>query len=133
MLGRDAAGEYVPLSDQDVSLWDDEMIDDADALLRRASALNAPGRYQLEAAVQSAHAVRRETGRADWPAIEKIYDGLLAVTGSPVVAINRAVAISQTRGGASGMGGLTRRLRTIHALRIISPIGPRAAICSPAR
>ncbi len=52
------------------------------------------GRYQLEAAVQSAHVVRRHSGRADWEAIERIYDALLAMTGSPVVAINRA-----SRGG----------------------------------
>ena len=57
----------------------------AETLLRRASTLGAIGRYQLEAAVQSAHVVRRRTGSADWEAIERIYDALLAMTGSPVV------------------------------------------------
>src|SRR5262245_8697520 len=64
------------------------------------------GRYQLEAAVQSAHVVRRLTGAADWAAIEKLYDALLALTGSPVVAINRAVAIAETRGPAAGLAAL---------------------------
>jgi RNA polymerase sigma-70 factor (ECF subfamily) len=53
--------------------------------------------------VQSAHVVRRRTGRADWAAIEKLYDALLALTGSPVVAINRAVAVAETRGRAAGL------------------------------
>ena len=56
------------------------------------------GRYQLEAAVQSAHVVRRLTGRSDWAAIAQLYDALLAMTGSPVVAINRAIAVAETRG-----------------------------------
>jgi RNA polymerase sigma-70 factor, ECF subfamily len=56
--------------------------------------------------VQSAHAVRRLNGVADWAAIERLYDGLLALTGSPVVAINRAVAIAETRGPAAGLAAL---------------------------
>jgi RNA polymerase sigma-70 factor (ECF subfamily) len=68
--------------------------------------MRAIGRYQLEAAVQSAHVVRRLTGAADWAAIEQLYDALLALTGSPVVAINRAVAIAQTRGPAAGLAAL---------------------------
>ena len=68
--------------------------------------MGAIGRYQLEAAVQSAHVVRRRTGAADWAAIEQLYDALLALTGSPVVAINRAVAIAETRGAAAGLAAL---------------------------
>jgi RNA polymerase sigma-70 factor (ECF subfamily) len=64
------------------------------------------GRYQLEAAVQSAHGVRRLTGAADWAAIEQLYDALLAMTGSPVVAINRAVAVAETQGPAAGLAAL---------------------------
>ena len=99
---RNAQGEYVPLAEQDPGLWNAALIDEAEALLFRASALGAVGRYQLEAAVQSAHGVRRRTGRADWAAIEKLYDALLALTGSPVVAINRAVALAETRGPVTG-------------------------------
>ena len=103
---RDAAGAYVPLAEQDPAQWDDALIDQAEALLLRASRLGGIGRYQLEAAVQSAHVVRRRTGRADWAAIAHLYDALLALTGSPVVAINRAVAIAEARGAAEGLAAL---------------------------
>ena len=68
------------------------------ALLLRASAMGVIGRYQLEAAIQSAHAARRLTGRTDWAAISALYQALSAITDSPVVAINRAVAIAELRG-----------------------------------
>jgi RNA polymerase sigma-70 factor (ECF subfamily) len=100
---RDLQGEYVPLADQDSALWDKGLIEEAEALLSRASALPGTGRYQLEAAVQSAHVVRRITGHADWTAIDRIYEALLAITGSPVVAVNRAVALGETRGPAAGL------------------------------
>ena len=103
---RDANGDYVPLVEQDVGAWDAPMIDEAEALLRRASTMNVIGRYQLEAAVQSAHVVRRLTGAADWTAVEKLYDALFALTGSPVVAINRAVAVGETEGAAAGLARL---------------------------
>lgn len=64
------------------------------------------GRFQLEAAVQSAHAARRLTGRTDWAAIAELYDALLAETGSPVVAINRAVALAELHGPAAGLAAL---------------------------
>ena len=100
---RDAQGEYVPLAEQDASLWDTALIEEAEALLFRAGALGAPGRYQLEAAVQSAHAVRRISGRSDWLAIERIYVSLSALIDSPVVTINRAIAVAETRGPEAGL------------------------------
>jgi len=103
---RGTAGEYVPLTDQDPALWDTPMIEEAEALLFRASGMDAIGRYQLEAAVQSAHVVRRRTGRPDWAAIERLYDALSALTGSPVVAINRAIAVAETRDVAAGLAVL---------------------------
>jgi RNA polymerase sigma-70 factor (ECF subfamily) len=103
---RNAEGDYVPLAHQDPRLWDTELIEEAEVLLFRASAMRIVGRYQLEAAVQSAHAVRRLTGRADWTAIEHMYDALLAITDSPVVAINRAIAIAETRGPDAGLAAL---------------------------
>jgi RNA polymerase sigma-70 factor, ECF subfamily len=103
---RDARGDYVPLAEQEPARWDAAAIAEAEALLGRASRGGTIGRYQLEAAVQSAHAARRRTGRPDWPAIERLYDALLAMTGSPVVAINRAVAIAETRGPAAGFAAL---------------------------
>ena len=103
---RNDRGEYVPLEDQDVLLWDNAMIDEAETLLLRASGKGDTGRYQLEAAVQSAHVVRRRSGRSDWSAIERIYDVLAALTGSPVVAINRAIAIAEARGAHEGLAAL---------------------------
>ena len=103
---RDAEGGYVPLAEQDPTLWDARLIDTAEALLLRASKLATIGRYQLEAAVQSAHVIRRRTGHADWAAIVQLYDALAALTGSPVVAINRAVAIAETQGAPAGLAAL---------------------------
>ena len=103
---RDANGGYVPLAEQDPELWDTRLIDEAEALLLRASSMGVIGRYQLEAAVQSAHGVRRRTGHADWPAIVQLYAALAALTGSPVVEINRAVAVAETQGAAAGLAVL---------------------------
>lgn len=103
---RDANGDYVPLAEQDPSLWDARMIDEAEALLRRASAIGAIGRYQLEAALQSAHVHRRHTGVANWAAVVELYDALLALSGSPVVAINRALSLAERDGAASALEAL---------------------------
>jgi RNA polymerase sigma-70 factor (ECF subfamily) len=103
---RNAAGDYVPLAEQDPALWDADLIAEAEALLLAASRMGAVDRYQLEAAVQSAHAVRRSAGRADWAAIKRLYDALEEITGSPVVAINRAIAIAETDGPAAGLAAL---------------------------
>jgi RNA polymerase sigma-70 factor (ECF subfamily) len=103
---RNPNGEYVPLTDQDPTLWDTPMIEEAEALLFRAGAMDDIGRYQLEAAVQSAHVVRRRSGRPDWAAIERLYDALSALTESPVVAINRAIAVAETRGASAGLAAL---------------------------
>jgi RNA polymerase sigma-70 factor (ECF subfamily) len=103
---RNPEGDYVPLADQDPAAWDAPLIEEAEGLLFRASRTGATGRYQLEAALQSAHVVRRRTGRADWAAIESLYDALLAITASPVVAINRAIALAETRGPAAGLAAL---------------------------
>jgi predicted RNA polymerase sigma factor len=95
---RNAHGEYVPLSEQDPSLWDSQMIDEAEELLRRASTRGAIGRYQLEAALGSAHVHRRRTGQANWEAVVQLYDALLLLCDSPVVAINRALAVAEMQG-----------------------------------
>ena len=74
------------------------MIGEAEALLRCASALGSIGRYQLEGALQSAHVYRRSTGHANWAEVVQLYDALFALGGSPVVAINRALAIAEMHG-----------------------------------
>ena len=103
---RDAQGEYVPLAEQDPALWKAELIDEAEVLLFRASEKKLIGRYQLEAAVQSVHAARRRTGQTDWAAIVQIYDVLAAATDSPVIAINRAIALAETQGPAAALAAL---------------------------
>lgn len=103
---RDAHGNYVPLPDQDTTLWNAELIGEAEAILSCAATMRVPGRYQIEAAVQSAHAARRMTCRTDWAAIVVLYDALLATTGSPVVAINRAVAIAEIHDPGAGLAAL---------------------------
>ena len=104
---RDAAGEYVPLAEQDPRSWNTPMIEAAEALLFQAGAMGKIGRYQLEAAVQSAHVARRKTGRTDWAAIAQLYGALSAITaGSPVVAINRAIAIAEAQGPGTGLAAL---------------------------
>jgi predicted RNA polymerase sigma factor len=95
---RTADGDFAPLADQDSDLWDAQMIFKAEALLRRAGALRSLGRYQLEAAVQSAHVYRCRTGYNNWVEIAQLYDALFTLTGSPVVAINRALAIAEVQG-----------------------------------
>jgi RNA polymerase sigma-70 factor (ECF subfamily) len=105
---RDAAGRYVPLSAQDPAAWDGAMQGEAERLLAAAAARGRPGRFQWEAAVQSAHAARRWTGRTDWRAILLLYDALLRLTDSPVVAVNRAVALAEVEGAAAGLAALER-------------------------
>ena len=103
---RNADGEYVPLAEQNPALWNAKMIDEAEALLRRASALRTLGRYQLEAALQSAHVDRCRTGRMNWPEMVQLYDALSSLTGSPVVAINRALAIAELDGAGEALAEL---------------------------
>lgn len=104
---RDTQGAYVPLADQDPGLWDGTMLAEAEALLARANKLPGMGRFQLEAAVQSAHAARRFTGQSDWRSILALYDALSKLTGSPVVAVNRAVALAECFGPESGLSALS--------------------------
>jgi RNA polymerase sigma-70 factor (ECF subfamily) len=103
---RNAAGDYVPLAEQELALWDGALIDEAETLLRRAATKGLVARYQLEAAVQSAHTARRLTGRTDWAAIRQLYDALSVIAGSPVVSVNRAVAIAEAEGAAAGLSAL---------------------------
>jgi RNA polymerase sigma-70 factor, ECF subfamily len=100
---RDSAGTYVPLDEQDVALWDESLLQTAEALLHEANAAGPSGRYQLEAAIQSAHMARCVSGRNTRHAILALYDHLLALTGSPVAALNRAVALAAVEGPAAAL------------------------------
>ncbi|HEY3625902.1 MAG TPA: DUF6596 domain-containing protein, partial [Terracidiphilus sp.] len=103
---RSCEGAYIPLADQDISLWDHPRIAEAEAALLKASGIGVIGRYQLEAAIQSAHVARRREGVDNWPAVVKLYDALLELTGSPVAAINRAVALAEMHGAPAGLESL---------------------------
>jgi RNA polymerase sigma-70 factor (ECF subfamily) len=103
---RDAAGAYVPLDTQDPTAWDSQQIEAAEAVLAQAGGMRRIGRFQLEAAVQSAHVARRHRGPTDWAAVVTLYDALLTLTGSPVVALNRAVAVGELRGATAGLAAL---------------------------
>lgn len=103
---RNEAGEYVPLTLQDQSQWDFGMIAEAEGLLRQASTYRVVGRFQLEAALQSAHVYRCRTGIDNWAEVVQLYDRLGTVTDSPVVAINRAVAVAEVEGPAPGLAAM---------------------------
>ncbi len=122
---RDADGAFVPLDAQDASRWDDRLLDAAEALLHAANADGPSGRYQIEAAIQSAHVARRRWGAANWPAIVALYDHLFTLTGSPVVALNRAAALAEIEGPAAALSSLDR-LSTDRRLSDYQPFLGRA-------
>ncbi|HTW84576.1 MAG TPA: sigma-70 family RNA polymerase sigma factor [Candidatus Sulfotelmatobacter sp.] len=99
----DAAGEVVLLDDQDRARWDRGAILHGLAVLTRALRAGAPGPYQLQAAIAAEHARAPSAADTDWRAIVTWYDMLRAQSDSPVVALNRAVAIGMARGPADGL------------------------------
>lgn len=103
---RSAEGEFVPLRRQDTALWEWRMIQEAEAALRDASRAGCIGRYQLEAAIQSAHVEGARTGSVSWDAIVGLYDALVRLTGSPVASINRALAVAELQGPDAGLAAL---------------------------
>lgn len=103
---RDGEGRYVPLDEQDVTLWRVELIAEAEAALRAASAMERSGRYQLEAAIQSAHVARAWRGEADWDAIVLLYAALAELTGSPVARLNAAAALARRDGAEAGLAAI---------------------------
>jgi RNA polymerase sigma-70 factor (ECF subfamily) len=103
---RNQSGKYVPFAKQDRSVWDYKQISEAESLLHRASELGRIGRFQLEAALQSAHVDRSQTGISNWPHVVELYDALYRMSRSPVVLVNRALAISERDGAQAGLDAL---------------------------
>ena len=103
---RDAQGNYVPLSAQDPAIWNTPMLDAAEGLLRRASTYHAIGRFQLEAALQSAHVHRCQTRQPNWDEVVQLYDALSAIAPSPVIAVNRALALAERDGPQAALAAL---------------------------
>jgi RNA polymerase sigma-70 factor, ECF subfamily len=105
-----ADGELVLLEDQDRSLWDRELIAEGRALAQRALSARALGPYALQAGIALVHADAREAASTDWPQIVRLYDALAVVQPSPVVALNRAVAVAMRDGPDAGLPLIDRIL-----------------------
>lgn len=103
---RSPRGEYVPLATQDPSLWDTAMIEHAEGLLRQAASAATPGRFQIEAAIQSAHIHGVRSGTTDWPVIIDLYDLLLRTRPSLGALLGRAAAIAEGQGVHEGLRAL---------------------------
>jgi RNA polymerase sigma-70 factor (ECF subfamily) len=91
-------GDLVLLADQDRSLWDRRLIDEGQAIVRRCLRLGQPGPYQVQAAINAVHSDAPTPSATDWSQILQLYDQLLSLTPSPLVALNRAVAVAEVEG-----------------------------------
>jgi RNA polymerase sigma factor (sigma-70 family) len=117
-----AHGELILLPEQDRSRWDREEIDEGVGVLNRALRLRQPGRYQVEAAIAALHAEATSAEEIDWPQIAALYEQLLRFVPSPVVALNRAVAVAQAGRPEDGLALVDRiegleRYHLMHAAR----------------
>ncbi len=99
----DRRGRMVLLEEQDRTAWDLAAIGEANEILAAAMRRMSPGPYQLQAVIAAYHANAPTAGDTDWPGIATVYAQLAAVTGSPVVALNRAVAVAMADGPAAGL------------------------------
>ncbi len=103
---RSADGAYVPILEQDTRLWLAEMIREAETLLAGAAAKNQAGRFQLEAALQSAHIESARTGVTNWHAIAVLYEGLVRTAPTIGAYVGRAAAIAEAIGPADALAAL---------------------------
>ena len=93
-----ATGDFVLLADQDRSRWNRTLIAEGRALVRQCLRWNQPGPYQIQAAINAVHSDAADAAGTDWPQILQLYDHLLRLTPTPVVALNRAVAVAEVLG-----------------------------------
>ncbi|SDF83715.1 RNA polymerase, sigma subunit, ECF family [Blastococcus aurantiacus] len=98
-----AGGDLVLLADQDRTRWDTELITEGQELVRRCLRRNRPGPYQLQAAIAAVHSDAATAAATDWGQVLALYDQLMALAPSPVVALNRAVAVAEVAGPAAGL------------------------------
>jgi RNA polymerase sigma-70 factor (ECF subfamily) len=96
-------GSLVLLGEQDRTRWNRSLIEEGQAILRRCLRRNQPGPYQLQAAINAVHADAPTFEETDWPQIVALYDQLLAVAPTPVVALNRAIAVGEVEGPAAAL------------------------------
>jgi predicted RNA polymerase sigma factor len=92
------SGEAIPIDLQDRSLWDRNLIEEGVSVLSRALSQGSVGPYQLQAAIAAVHDEARSPEETDWPQILALYDLILSMSGSPVVRLNRAVAVAMVHG-----------------------------------
>jgi predicted RNA polymerase sigma factor len=102
----DASGELNPLADQDRSAWDDRLVDEGIRLLEESAVGQEITAYHLEAAIAAAHTAARTLDETDWRQIVSLYDRLMIITPSPVVALNRAIAVAHLDGADRGLDAL---------------------------
>lgn len=100
---RSESGAYVPLSEQNVARWSAGMIAEAERCLHDAARAGRPGRFQLEAAIQSVHAERARTGRTEWEEIALLYEGLVRLAPTIGALVGRAAAVAEAYGAERGM------------------------------
>jgi RNA polymerase sigma-70 factor, ECF subfamily len=98
-----ASGDLVLLADQDRSQWDRTLIDEGQTIVRECLRRNRPGPYQIQAAINAVHADAAVADATDWHQILQLYDQLLVVMPTPVVALNRAVALAEVRGAEAAL------------------------------
>ncbi|MBG6104942.1 RNA polymerase sigma-70 factor (ECF subfamily) [Micromonospora vinacea] len=103
-----AEGELVALPSQDRARWDAELITEGQALVRRCLRRDRPGPYQIQAAIAAVHSAARRAADTDWAQILQLYDQLTVVAPSPVVALNRAVAVAEMSGPAVALTEVDR-------------------------
>ncbi|MHB8507317.1 MAG: RNA polymerase sigma factor [Candidatus Dormibacteria bacterium] len=99
----DSNGELVLLADQDRGRWDRALIAEGQALVRRCLAVNRPGPYQLQAAIGAVHSDAPTADQTDWHQVLALYDQLMAIAPTPVVALNRAVVVAELTGAAQAL------------------------------
>jgi RNA polymerase sigma-70 factor (ECF subfamily) len=105
---RSPDGRFIPLSDQDTKRWSLAMIAEAERLLAHAATFARPGRFQLEAAIQSVHAERARTGYTDWHAIALFYERLVQLSPTLGALVARAAAVAEVKGAQRGLELLNR-------------------------
>jgi RNA polymerase sigma-70 factor, ECF subfamily len=102
----DAGGAFVRLDEQDRTLWDRDLVDEGQRLVRLCLRRNRPGPYQIQAAINAVHSDAPRAADTDWAQILALYDQLLLFEPSPVVALNRAVALGEVEGPAAGLSAV---------------------------
>jgi len=114
-------GTLVLLAEQDPDLWDRDLIAEGQAIVRWCLRRNQPGPYQIQAAINAVHSDRPASGATDWRQILRLYDQLMAIAPSPIVALNRAVALAEVEGPQAALALLDgldlERYYLFHAVR----------------